>query len=104
MHEASGFTIWEYSAIIFAVVVVAKIISKSTRTVDVLWFILAGAILTNMGLLPEHNEFLETIGDWGILFIMFALGLEEDLRRFAQGLKRSTGVALIGAAFPFMAG
>ncbi|MFT5113058.1 MAG: Kef-type K+ transport system membrane component KefB [Parasphingorhabdus sp.] len=35
---------------------------------------------------------------------MFALGLEEDLNRFTQGLKRSMGVAVIGALFPFMAG
>ena len=71
---------------------------------DVLWLIVFGSILTNLGLLPEHNESLETIGEWGILFIMFALGLEEDLNRFTQGLKRSIGVAVIGAAFPFMAG
>jgi Kef-type K+ transport system membrane component KefB len=57
-----------------------------------------------VGLLPSHNEFLETIGEWGIVFIMFALGLEEDLGRFTQGLKRSIGIALIGAAFPFLAG
>ena len=67
-------------------------------------FILAGAVLTNVGLLPAHNEFLETIGEWGIVFIMFALGLEEDLGRFSQGLKRSIGIALIGAMFPFIAG
>ncbi len=103
-HETTGFSIWEYSAIIFAVVVVSKLISKKTRTVDVLWFIVAGALLTNLGFLPEHNEFLEIIGEWGILFIMFALGVEEDLGRFSQGLKRSMGVALIGAAFPFIAG
>ena len=104
MHETTGFSIWEYSAIIFSVVVISKLVSKKTRTVDVLWFIVAGAVLTNLGFLPEHNEFLEIIGEWGILFIMFALGLEEDLGRFAQGLKRSMGVALVGAAFPFMAG
>lgn len=104
MQATIGLSIWEYSAIIFAVVVISKLISKATRTVDVLWFIVAGAVLTNFGLLPEHNEFLDTIGEWGILFIMFALGLEEDLGRFSQGLKRSMGVALIGAAFPFIAG
>lgn len=102
--ESGGFTIWEYSAIVFAVVVISKLISKTTKTVDVLWLIVFGSILTNVGLLPEHNEFLETIGEWGILFIMFALGLEEDLNSFTRGLKRSTGVALIGAAFPFAAG
>ncbi len=104
MHHESEFSIWEYSAIIFAVVLIAKLISKKTGTVDVLWLIVAGAVLTNMGFLPEHNEFLETIGEWGIVFIMFALGLEEDLGRFSQGLKRSIGIALIGAAFPFIAG
>ena len=83
---------------------VSKLLSKKTGTVDVLWFIVAGAVLTNVGLLPSHNEFLETIGEWGIVFIMFALGLEEDLGRFTQGLKRSIGIALIGAAFPFLAG
>ncbi len=104
MHESTGFSIWEYSAIIFAVVVISKLISKKTGTVDVLWLIVAGAILTNIGLLPTHNEFLETIGEWGIVFIMFALGLEEDINRFTQGVKRGLGVALIGAAFPFIAG
>ncbi len=104
MHEFLEFSIWEYSLIIFTVVLVSKLCSKKTRTVDVLWFIVAGAILTNIGLLPSHDPFLETIGEWGIVFIMFALGLEEDLGRFSQGLKRCMGIALIGALFPFMAG
>ncbi len=104
MHDFLDLSIWEYSLIIFAVVLVSKLFSKKTRTVDVLWFIVAGAVLTNLDLLPEHNEFLETIGEWGIVFIMFALGLEEDLGRFSQGLKRCMGIALIGAAFPFLAG
>jgi len=40
----------------------------------------------------------------GIVFIMFALGLEEDFGCFSQSLKRSIGIALIGATFPFIAG
>ena len=104
MHDTAEFSIWEYSAIIFAVVLVSKLISKKTGTVDVLWLIVAGAVLTNLGLLPSHHEFLETIGEWGIVFIMFALGLEEDIKRFSQGVKRGMGVALIGAFFPFIAG
>lgn len=104
MHESEGFSIWEYSAIVFAVVLVSKLVSKKTGTVDVLWLIVLGAVLTNIGLLPTHNEFLEIIGEWGIVFIMFALGLEEDLGRFHQGLKRSIGIAIVGAIFPFIAG
>jgi Kef-type K+ transport system membrane component KefB len=86
------------------VVVVAKLVSKKTKTVDVLWLILAGAILTNLGWLPKHHEFLEILGEWGIVFVMFALGLEENLERFAQGIRRGMGIALIGALFPFLAG
>ncbi|MDH3708270.1 MAG: cation:proton antiporter [Cyclobacteriaceae bacterium] len=102
--QETDFSIWTYSTIIFVVVLVSKLASKKTGTVDVLWLIVAGALLTNLGWLPKHNEFLEIIGEWGIVFIMFALGLEEDLGRFSQGLKRSVGIALIGAAFPFIAG
>ena len=60
--------------------------------------------MTNLGWLPKHNEFLEIIGEWGIVFVMFALGLEEDLARFRQGIRRGIGIALIGAFFPFLAG
>jgi len=55
MHETTGYSIWAYSAIIFAVVLVSKLISKKTGTVDVLWLIVAGALLTNLELLPQHN-------------------------------------------------
>ena len=43
MHETTQFSIWEYSAIIFVVVLVSKLVSKKTGTVDVLWLIVAGA-------------------------------------------------------------
>ncbi len=104
MNHDLEYSIWTYSAIIFVVVVLSKLISKKTGTVDVLWLILAGTLLTNLGWLPKHNEFLEIVGEWGIVFVMFALGLEENLERFRQGLKRSIGIALIGAIFPFFAG
>jgi hypothetical protein len=64
LHGSPDLSIWEYSAIIFAVVLIAKLFGKKTQTVDVLWLIVAGAVLTNIGLLPTHNEFLETIGEW----------------------------------------
>lgn len=104
MEEHASFSIWVLSAIIFATVVVAKIISKKTQTVDVLWLIIFGSILSNIGLLPQHNEALEYIGELGIIFIMFALGFEENLQNFIQGLRKAWGIALIGALFPFLAG
>jgi Kef-type K+ transport system membrane component KefB len=35
---------------------------------------------------------------------MFALGFDEDINHFVQGMKRSMGIATLGAIFPFMAG
>ena len=96
--------LWVYTSIILAIVVLAKILSAKTNTVDVLWLILFGAMAVNMGILPENNTILEAIGDWGIVFVMFALGFEENISNFIRGLKRSWGIAIIGAIFPFLAG
>ena len=96
--------IWLITTVILAAVIVSKLLAKKTNTVDVLWYILFGALLANIGALPKHHEVLEYIGEWGIVFIMFALGFDEDLEHFARGLRRSIGIALIGAIFPFLAG
>jgi len=96
--------LWTYTSIILAIVVLAKLLSTKTNSIDVLWLIVFGAIGVNTGILPEHNEILESIGEWGIVFIMFALGFEENVSNFVQGLKKSMGIAIIGAFFPFLAG
>ena len=96
--------LWAYSAIIFFLIVMAKLLSSKTSTVDVLWLIIFGSIGVNIGILPEHHEVLESIGEWGILFVMFALGFDEDFNHFMKGMKRSIGIAIIGAIFPFIAG
>jgi len=96
--------LWLYSTIIITLIVLAKLISKKTSTVDVLWLIVFGSICVNLGFLPEEHKILESIGEWGIVFIMFALGFDENLNHFMQGLKRTLGIATIGAIFPFTAG
>ncbi len=94
--------IWILSAIILAIVVLSKLLAKKTSSVDVLWLIVFGAIFANLGLIPSENETLELIGEWGIVFIMFALGFDEDLSHFKEGLIRSWGIAVFGAIFPFL--
>ncbi|HHD72492.1 MAG TPA: cation:proton antiporter [Epsilonproteobacteria bacterium] len=96
--------LWIYTSLILAIVLFAKILSATTNTVDVLWLIVLGAVGVNIGILPEKNPILEAIGDWGIVFVMFALGFVENVAHFLQGLKRSWGIAVIGAIFPFLAG
>jgi len=96
--------LWSFSAVLFFLIVIAKILSSRTATVDVLWLILFGAIGVNVGILPEQHEVLDAIGEWGILFVMFALGFDEDFDNFMKGMKKSIGIAIIGAVFPFLAG
>ena len=104
IQEMIHHNIWLISTFILAIVILSKFVAKKTATVDVLWLIIFGAIFANIGIIPEHHEILEYIGEWGIVFIMFALGFDEDLEHFKQGLKRSIGIAIIGAIFPFLAG
>ena len=96
--------LWAFSAVILFLVVISKLLSAKTSTIDVLWLILFGSIGVNTGILPEHSVSLESIGEWGIVFIMFALGFDENLGNFVKGLRKSIGIATIGAIFPFMAG
>jgi len=96
--------LWACSAVILFLVVISKILSAKTSTIDVLWLILFGSLGVNLGILPQHSVSLEAIGEWGIVFVMFALGFDENLGNFVKGLRRSIGIATIGAIFPFIAG
>ncbi|GAB6073410.1 cation:proton antiporter [Nautilia lithotrophica] len=95
--------IWTELFILFLTVFAAKITAKKTNTVDVLWFIIFGALLGNIGLFSGDHR-LEFLGEIGIILVMFALGFEENLSNFLKGVKKAWGIAIIGAIFPFLAG
>ena len=95
--------IWTELFIIFLSVFGAKLLAKKTNTVDVLWYIVLGALLGNLHILSEDHR-IEFLGEIGIILVMFALGFEENLSNFIKGLKKAWGIAVIGAIFPFLAG
>jgi Kef-type K+ transport system membrane component KefB len=95
--------IWTELFILFVTVFAAKILAKKTNTVDVLWYIVLGAVLGNVGIFSGDHR-LEFLGEIGIILVMFALGFEEDLSNFLKGVKKAWGIAIIGAVFPFLAG
>jgi Kef-type K+ transport system membrane component KefB len=91
-------------AIIWAAVYFASLVAAKTRLTSVLYYLACGALLVNLGVLPEETgEFIRTFAELGIILIMFALGFEENTRNFLRSIKRSWGIAFFGAVAPFMA-
>ncbi len=92
----------KYLALIWVCVLVAGYFARLTKLTPVLWFMFLGALLVNIGVLPETiPHFIETFAEVGIIIIMFALGFEENSSAFIKGVKRSWGIALFGALAPF---
>lgn len=91
-------------AIIWAGVFVAVVAAKKTRLTPVLYFLLAGFLLVNIGVLPQtSDEFIREFSELGIIIIMFALGFEESTDNLLASLRKSWGIALFGALAPFAA-
>lgn len=89
-------------AIIWFSVFVASYLAHLSRLTPVLWYLFCGALLVNIGAVPEQMpEFIHNFSELGIIIIMFALGFEEETDNFIQGIKRSWGIALFGALVPF---
>jgi len=89
-------------ALIWGSVLVAALVARHTRLTPVLYFLAAGSVLVNVGLLPEEaHPFVRSFAEIGIIVIMFALGFEEQADHFLRSIRRSWGIALFGALAPF---
>jgi len=51
----------------------------------------------------EPNEIIDVLAQLGIFFIMLHTGVETNPREFITALRKSFGIATIGALFPFLA-
>ena len=51
----------------------------------------------------QPNEFIQLLAEIGIFFLMFHAGVETQPLEFFQALKKSLGVAVVGAIVPFSA-
>jgi Kef-type K+ transport system membrane component KefB len=92
-------------AIIWTSVFAASYLAHKTRLTPVLWYLSCGALLVNVGILPQVMPvFIVDFAELGIIIIMFALGFEENTSHFIKGIKRSWGIALFGALAPFFIG
>lgn len=91
-------------AIMWLGVFFAVFAARKTKLTPVLYFLFVGAVLVNVGVLPEvSHPFIRGFAEVGIIVIMFAIGFEENTSNFIAGIKRSWGIALFAAIGPFIA-
>ena len=90
-------------AIVWAGTFVAIVVARATRFTAVIYYLAVGAILVNVGWLPEEvDPFIQGFAGVGIMIIMFALGFEENTSAFIQSVKRSWGIVFFGGLAPFL--
>ena len=91
-------------AIMWAGVLLSSLLAEKTRLTSVLYFLAFGALMVNVGILPEETApVIRGFAEIGIILIMFALGFEEKVAHFLASIRRSWGIALFGAIAPFLA-
>ena len=67
--------------------------------------LLAGAVLGPFALdLVHHTEFLEALGELGVIMLLFMAGLDTHVEQLAKARSTSVKVAILGAVLPFAGG
>lgn len=92
--------------IVFVAGRVAAELSERLRIPAVVGEILAGVILgpSLLNIVPTHNETLESMAQLGVIFLLFYVGLETDLRELRRVGGTAMAVAIGGVALPFALG
>jgi Kef-type K+ transport system membrane component KefB len=62
----------------------------------VLGELVAGVVLANLALIDRANEVLHLLAELGVIILLFAIGLETDLRKILRVGGTATTVAVVG--------
>lgn len=97
---------------LFAIVVIAKVsgyLARKGRMPSVIGEILAGIIIGNTVLfdllqLDTNAEVFEVFKELGVIFLLFAVGLETPFSELRKIGRTAMGVAVLGVIVPFFAG
>ncbi len=78
---------------------------QSVKQPAVIGELLAGAILGPALLdLVHHTEFLEALGELGVILLLFTAGLDTHVEELSQSRATAAKVAVLGAVLPFIGG
>jgi hypothetical protein len=75
-----------------------------TRLASVLWYLALGSVYGNLGILHRPSEAVTFFSEFAITMTFFAMGFEESVPRFLEGVSISWGIAFIGAVAPYGVG
>src|SRR5512146_3064080 len=87
----------------------AKVFGSLARRLGqpaVLGELVAGVVLgaSVLGLVDPHGEAIQALAELGVVILLFAIGLETDLRSLARVGGASATVAVAGVILPFALG
>ena len=87
------------AAIVALAALACGVIMTRLRQPAILGYILAGVVLGPSGFkLVSNREAVSTLAEFGVLMLLFVIGIELELRRFIQGWKVAVVVTLIQIA------
>lgn len=87
------------TAIVALAALACGVIMTRLRQPAIVGYILAGVVLGPAGLkLVNNREAISTLAEFGVLMLLFVIGIELDLRRFIQGWKVAVVTTLIQIA------
>lgn len=95
--------IFQQLLILMVVIWVIALILRRIGMPTILGELLAGIIIgpAVLGLI-QPNEIIEVLAQLGIFFLMLHTGVETNPRDFRTAVRKSFGIATIGALFPFL--
>ena len=94
---------------LIAIIVVAKAfgeIAKRLGQPAVLGELIGGVLVgvSGLGLVDAHDPTIHLLAELGVIFLLFLIGLETDLKRLISVGGPAAAVAIVGVALPFFAG
>jgi Kef-type K+ transport system membrane component KefB len=93
-------------ALVLILVALVPYAARRARLPDCVGYIAVGVLVGPhlLGVVPRHDEISDFLSDLGKLLLMFFVGLEIDLRQFAQQRVRAGVFGLLTFGFPMLAG
>ncbi len=95
-----------YSLItVFIVITIVPVVARRLRIPTIVLEIIAGVIVGRsvLDIIPEHS-LIEFFSTFGLVYLLFLVGLEINVSEIGQHLRRTISIAAISLAVPFLAG